>query len=171
MRLAWAVFGVFCGCASLSGLDQLEVADAGSDQSAADAPADVDTGDASDGATESSAQAPSIHCGNTSCAHGVCCRTTAGGAFAYACVDGPQACSGLAIACDSESDCPSGTICCATEGSAQQCVAPAIACSSADQCLANAGSRELCEKSDPGCRQPDASCGPDPCLTDYASCQ
>lgn len=171
MRLAWAVFGVFCGCASLSGLDQLQVTDAGDaaaeDQSVEDAP-----GADGDAALEASTGGSSIKCGAATCVKGVCCRTlAAGNQYSYACIDGAQGCAGVAIPCDSEDDCPAAEVCCITEGSSQQCSAPTVACSSKDQCLAGASSLELCSQANPTCSDANKTCKADTCLTGYSSCQ
>ena len=174
MRLAWAVFAVFCGCADLSGLDQLQVADGGGGVDAdagpeLDASDAGDAGDASDAAAEVGATTIAIKCGTTVCSKGVCCRTAAGNnTYSYQCLDGALGCGGVAIACDSKTDCSGQEICCITEGTSAQCAAPTIACTSAQQCLAGAGDRELCSN-DSECGA--SLCTADTCLSGYSSCQ
>lgn len=176
MRATWIIAVVAAaagGCELVSGLDRLSVGDAstadacatcdaGSDQSVSDTGFDGEPG--TDGAL-------SIRCGDASCTHGVCCRSSANGnVVTYACMDSAQGCSGIALPCDSENDCPSGQVCC---GSTQStgCTSVGVSCSDPSACLGKVGTAELCSTSDPTCSSPNAKCGPDLCLTGYSSCQ
>ena len=175
MRATWIIAVLAAaagGCELVSGLDRLSVGDAstadacstcdaGSDQSALDARSDGDS--ASDGAL-------SIQCGDASCTHGVCCRSSPNGAVqSYTCMDSSQACAGVAIPCDSENDCPGGQICCAVP-TGTSC-SFSIECIDAPTCFAGAGSQELCSSTNPTCADPQKKCGPYQCLIGYSSCQ
>lgn len=178
MRARWIIAVLAAaggGCELVSGLDRLSLVDAGVSGDAcatceAAADEDVALGDvivppAMDGGL-------TIHCGDVTCTHGICCREGAGTGieFTYACMELASSCTGSVLACDSENDCPAGQVCCASSATSG-CAGISTRCETAATCYAGVSDIELCSATDPTCTAPNAKCAANNCLTGYSSCQ